>query len=282
MQLRYILFALLLITACKKDNESPAADLFYEVSISGYDVTFSNKTTGAVSYRWDFGDSTSSTEENPVHTYPGKGKYVPTLYATTKDGRTSEASTVVYIAKTSPVKLDDNSLADWDEVTDYDFPAGTGETYFKRMKVDYDANYVYLYFEANTKTSNKDIYDIYLDTDGSATTGYTTGGLLEGGYDVLLEGVVVTGPLDAFNHTGDSQEAFSFVPAGISEFYSIGTVVQDGNTQKFEMRISRAKVKNMAATKSFRLGIQVAKNDWSAYIGFIPNEGQPSFLINLE
>jgi len=282
MQLRYILFFLLLITACKKDNDSPAADLFYEVSISGYDVTFSNKTTGAVSYKWDFGDSTYSTEENPVHTYPGKGKYVPTLYATTKDGNTSEASTVVYIAKTSPVKLDDNSLADWDEVTDYNFAAGAGETYFKRMKVDYDANYIYLYFEANARRSDKDIYDIYLDTDGSATTGYTTGALLDGGYDVLLEGVIIDGVLDAFNHTGGVQEAFSFVPAGISEYYSIGTVVQNGSNQQFEMRISRAKVKNMAATKAFRIGIQVAKNDWSAYFGYIPNEKQPSFLINLE
>ncbi|HJT74257.1 MAG TPA: PKD domain-containing protein, partial [Chitinophaga sp.] len=116
---------------CKKDSVSPDADLFYEVSINGNDVTFTNQTTGAVSYKWDFGDGTSSTEESPVHTYPGKGKYVPTLYATTAEGKVTEGSTVLYIAKTSPVKLDDNTLSDWDGVTDYVITSGAGETYFK-------------------------------------------------------------------------------------------------------------------------------------------------------
>jgi PKD repeat protein len=64
-------------------------------------VTFTNKSEDAVSYEWDFGDGTTSTEESPVHTYPGKGKYVPTLYATTSTVQQGEASTVIQIAKIS-------------------------------------------------------------------------------------------------------------------------------------------------------------------------------------
>src|SRR6188768_2023816 len=97
MQLKHIFSFLLLVTvlgACKKDSDTPEADVFYAVTVDGNNVTFNNTTTGAESYRWDFGDSTSSTEASPVHTYPGKGKYVPTLYATTKGGRVTEASTV--------------------------------------------------------------------------------------------------------------------------------------------------------------------------------------------
>ena len=78
-----------LMAGCKKDEVTPAADIFYTVSIADKTVTFTNETSGAVSYRWDFGDGESSTEQSPVHTYPDKGKYVPTLYATTKEGKVS-------------------------------------------------------------------------------------------------------------------------------------------------------------------------------------------------
>lgn len=285
MQLKYIFSFLLLATilgACKKDSDTPEADVFYAVTIDGNDVTFNNTTTGAVSYRWDFGDSTSSTDASPVHTYPGKGKYVPTLYATTKEGRVTEASTVIYIAKTSPVKLDDNTLSDWDNVTTYEVTSGAGETYFKRAKFDYDANYVYIYFEMNSNKANGDIFDFYMDTDNSAATGLLVPGLFpDGGYDVLIEGGVLADWFDVFNHSG-AQDAFAFTPTGVAEFYSVGTVVQDGTTLKFEMRLVRSKIKNMAATSAFRIGVQATKSDWSATLGNIPDAKQPSILINFE
>ncbi|GAA3923551.1 PKD domain-containing protein [Chitinophaga oryziterrae] len=284
MQLKHIFSFFLLVTvlaACKKDNNTPEADVFYAVSISGYDVTFTNTTTGAVSYKWDFGDSTTSTEASPVHTYPGKGKYVPTLYATTKEGRVTEASTVVYIAKSSPVKLDDSTLSDWDNVTTSETISGAGETYFKKSKIDYDANYIYFYFEMNSNKNNGDIFDFYLDTDNDATTGLLTGTFPDGGYDVLLEGGVLANWFDVYNHSG-AQDAFSFQPTGVAEFYTVGTVVQDGTTLKFEMRLVRSKIKGLAATKAFRVGIQTTKSDWSATLGNMPNANQSSILVNFE
>jgi hypothetical protein len=285
MQLKHIFSFLLLITvlgACKKDKATPEADVFYAVTIDGNDVTFNNTTTGAVSYKWDFGDSTSSTDASPVHTYPGKGKYVPTLYATTKDGRVTEASTVIYIAKTSPVKLDDNTLSDWDNVTTYDITSAAGETYFKRAKFDYDANYVYIYLEMNTKKANGDIYDFYMDTDNSAATGLLIPSLFpEGGYDVLLEGDILSGWFDLLNHKG-GQDEFSFDLVSATEYFTVGTIVQDGATQKFEMRLVRSKIKGMAATGAFRIGIQATKSDWSATLGNMPNEKQPGILITFE
>jgi PKD repeat protein len=38
-------------------------------------VTFTNTTTGAISYNWDFGDGFTSTDVNPVHTYNTPGTY---------------------------------------------------------------------------------------------------------------------------------------------------------------------------------------------------------------
>ena len=44
-------------------------------------VAFSNKTFNGISYLWDFGDGTTSTETNPVHTYTEEGNYTVTLTA---------------------------------------------------------------------------------------------------------------------------------------------------------------------------------------------------------
>ena len=277
----FIIIATAFICGCSDDKVVPDADLFYEISISGNDVTFTNKTTGAVSYKWDFGDGTTSDEESPVHTYPGKGKYVPTLYATTKDGKVTEGSTVLYIAKTSPVKLDDNSLADWDNVTAYEVTAGAAEKYFKRAKFDYDASYVYVYLEVISKVENGDIFDFYMDTDNNIGTGLLTGTFAEGGYDVLLEGAVLADWFDVFYHKGD-QNAFTFDLQSVSEFYTVGTKQQVRDVLKFELRLSRAKLKGLAATTALRIGIEATKSDWSATLGDIPDRGQPSVLINFE
>jgi len=44
-------------------------------------VTFRDESYGDIrSWRWDFGDQTSSTEQHPVHQYKKRGKYIVTLY----------------------------------------------------------------------------------------------------------------------------------------------------------------------------------------------------------
>jgi len=44
-------------------------------------VQFTNNSTGATNYDWDFGDGGSSTQYQPNHTYGGVGNYVVTLIA---------------------------------------------------------------------------------------------------------------------------------------------------------------------------------------------------------
>jgi len=49
---------------------------------AGVQVTFSDSTTGGSPpfvYQWQFGDGTSDTARNPVHTYTSPGKYIITL-----------------------------------------------------------------------------------------------------------------------------------------------------------------------------------------------------------
>ena len=112
---------------------------------------------------------------------------MPTLTASV-NGKSVEASTVLRIAKTSPVKINDNSLADWDAVTKNVITVDPAKGVFRTMKFDYDGNYVYLYTEMASKKSNGDIFDIYLDSDNNPGTGLLTGNWPEGVYFVFLDG----------------------------------------------------------------------------------------------
>jgi PKD repeat protein len=49
---------------------------------------FSKDADGTIaSYRWEFGDGTSSTEANPPHTYSAAGTYLVTLRVIDNQGR---------------------------------------------------------------------------------------------------------------------------------------------------------------------------------------------------
>jgi trimeric autotransporter adhesin len=72
-------------------------------------VHFTNYSSGAVSYEWDFGDNKSSVQTNPTHTYPEEdGGYVVTLVAISASGCTdtttysvrSEEDLIFYIPNT--------------------------------------------------------------------------------------------------------------------------------------------------------------------------------------
>jgi PKD repeat protein len=269
----------LLLPSCKKDTVEGGPDVNFSTSVDAYTVTFTNKTTGGTSYKWDFGDGTVSAEENPTHTYPGKGKYVPTLYVTTSGGKTGEGSTVIRIAKSSAIKLNDNSLADWDTVTYNVKVSGTGGGIFRKAKLDYDAENVYFYFEMASAVANGDIFDFYLDADNNSTTGLTTWVASGSGNDVLMEGAMLANWFDLFYHTG-GQTSFTFDMQTITDFYQIGTVKEAGGIVKFEGKLVRSKIKYLTG-KGMKLAVTATKSDWSATLGIIPDPGTAAFYLNM-
>jgi D-alanyl-D-alanine carboxypeptidase len=89
-QLVKIILLFVVLNACKKsDDPSPIADpkvvptASYKIEIDGDGLAkFTNNSTNATNYEWDFGDGKGkSTEKNPSYQYLKPGKYKTTLKA---------------------------------------------------------------------------------------------------------------------------------------------------------------------------------------------------------
>ena len=274
----FLLFSLIGLNSCKKDSATPQTDVIYEVKVDGLTATFTNQTKGVVGYKWDFGDGASSTDENPVHTYAAKGKYVPTLYVTTGSGKTYEGSTVLRLSKGSPIKLDDNSFSDWDTVTNNVIVSGPGGGIFRRVAFDYDGEYIYFKIDMASKKSNGDIFDFYIDSDNNPATGLITSLFTGAGMNVLIEGAMLNDWFDVFYHTG-AQNSFSFNFQSINDFYKIGTVSEAGGLLQFEGRLTRSKIQGLTG-KGFKIGIAATKSDWSVTLGTAPDANSPAFFVD--
>ena len=53
----------------------------FTFSATGTTVTFTNNSTAALSFLWNFGDNTTSTQFSPVHDYGQEGVFDVTLTA---------------------------------------------------------------------------------------------------------------------------------------------------------------------------------------------------------
>jgi PKD repeat protein len=277
-----ISFVFLSVISCKKEKPGMMPDPFYSYTTEGFTVQFKNLSRFATSYKWDFGDGTASTEASPVHTYPHKGKYVPTLIAIGENGKEAEASTVLHLSKGSSVNLNDNTLSDWDTVTHNVVIGGKNSGNFIEAKYDYDGNYLYVYFEQITKVSDGNIYDMYIDMDNNPATGFISNDMPGGGYDMLLEGTVFGGWLDVDPFTGGANQAsFTFSNINVSSYYKMGAVQQSGDTLRFEYGIVRSKIPGLSSTQGIKIFVQANSNDWSTVVGTSPDIGTKAFFLDM-
>ena len=78
-------------------------------------ITFTNNSTNATSYSWNFGDSTTSSETSPSHQYASPGSYTVILTATGSSGSdTATTSITVNIpSETIAIQDFDGATPDW-------------------------------------------------------------------------------------------------------------------------------------------------------------------------
>jgi len=92
-------------------NQSPTADFTHVVNPSDNgEVTFTNTSSDATSYSWDFGDASgTSTDTNPVYTFTSTGVYDVELTST--NAECGDDITVIQVSVTvSTLGVEDNEL----------------------------------------------------------------------------------------------------------------------------------------------------------------------------
>ncbi len=93
-----LLASILILAACSKGPKPVVAFTFEPASALARDtVKFSNQTTDATSYSWNFGDDSTSTLEAPGHVYKSSGNYNVTLTATGAGGSKSASKAVTIL-----------------------------------------------------------------------------------------------------------------------------------------------------------------------------------------
>ena len=76
--------------------KQPSASFTYK-TVQPLKVILTNTSSNAISYEWDFGDGTTSTEKNPTHRYSGIGVYRIKLTAKGHNNMTNKYETNVTI-----------------------------------------------------------------------------------------------------------------------------------------------------------------------------------------
>ncbi len=102
-------------------------------------VKFKDNLTGASSWKWDFGDGQSSTEQNPSHIYQAEGAYQIVLTGTSSNGcaMNSYSAVTVYTTKISAIAYNDSGCEGMssgftaignynDPITKYEWDFGDG------------------------------------------------------------------------------------------------------------------------------------------------------------
>jgi PKD repeat protein len=134
--------------SCTKDSTPPAppappppaapvANFTYTgAGVAPSTVTFTNTSTNATSYLWDFGNNATSVEASPTYKYTAGGVYTVKLTATGAGGSNSTTKTVnittpttfkIVSIKITALPLTKANGASWDV-----FPSSSGpDVYFK-------------------------------------------------------------------------------------------------------------------------------------------------------
>lgn len=179
----------LLLLACKKD-EDPTPTPNFTSDVNDKTVSFTNTSTDATSYEWDFGDDSDiSTDVNPVYEYAAYGDYDVRLTAT-GDGGSATQKITISVTKEWPTITIDDDFSDWDNIAALYTADNAGGTLLE-AKVTYDGS-AYLYFYIKKTSDVAPVLEIFMNTDNDTTTGWKSDHYSANGADYSLELVVET------------------------------------------------------------------------------------------
>ena len=267
--------ALIALTGCSDDSTTDSladTDVLFSYDADSYHVDFTNESTVTGSYLWDFGDDTTSTEENPSHDYLAKGDY----YVTLKVGEKS-VFTKIKIDKSSDVDLEDDSFADWDNIEAAYTPNPEHECgVVQQFKYDYDSEYIYFYMKVDAPSgTDYQVFDMLIDLDPEEVTGFEYGIWPSfGGGEILVENAfAAVADRDPSNEdhfidfaTYDPEGTdwdTTWIYQGNDDAAQIeGTYLVEGSTIQIEFAISRTKIEALRDINIIKIAGWSSDPDW--------------------
>jgi len=105
-------FAIVVFHGCITEPTA-CFELNKEIFECGEAVLFSNCSTDADEFTWDFGDSILSTDKDPIHVYTDTGTYVVKLYAMSHNSNKSNYCTGYILVTAASDKFIGTYMADF-------------------------------------------------------------------------------------------------------------------------------------------------------------------------
>ena len=290
--------AMALIVGCssddKKDNDPVAPVAKFSFVIDGQSVAFTNESSGAQTYLWDFGDGNSSTQTNVTHEYDDFGTFNVKLTATGAGG-VDDVTHSVAIA--SPIIVVDGNFNDWADVPAAKlFTASVVEDEttlqrLKEMRITSDELYIYMYFKLDTLFANA--MDIYLNTDMNSETGYNGWMWREHAADYLMQGFKNANyDMRLAKYDEDKGGAWGWLSPNVVEegnglFTMSAMKPVSGTIMEFEAKIIREFIPGLGSEVRISVGHSgVEGGPWSTSGGLpmVPAEGEKNqpLLVTLE
>jgi len=277
----FIAITTYILSSCSKEEIRETFPLSAEIfhSIVDKQVAFTALTHSAVSWLWDFGDSETSSEKDPVHVYADGGYYKVVLTATDSEGNTAVSEVDIAVALTPYVLLTggptapngktwkltanhpaEDRLANAD--ADFSIAAGAPETLpqgvfgmYLSMGEVYEDEYTF-HFDRSYGHDTKD--------DGAAFSGYVYQLVTTGGAGIVNAGGAAFGVCTGL-YTPEDEATFTYVenedfdvpsvygPGGVLTYTNVSTLDFSGTEFVGFLDFQRKVIAQEITDKTMRL-----------------------------
>ena len=186
----------------------PSAGFASAQSATNYlEYTFTNSSTSATSYLWDFGDGTTSTEVSPTHVYTTANIYTVTLTATNDSNLSAALSKTIDIQ--APVTAAFTFEVDASDYKTYSFTDASVDAV--SLLWEFGDGFQFTGMNPSHTYDQDGIYDVSLTATSitGATSVATERLVVSAGFIVQ----VLNGTFDEFTvNTGDNADAWDMTP----------------------------------------------------------------------
>ncbi len=268
--------AMFTIMSCKKENAGSGTKAVFSYIADGFKVNFTNFSSNATEYKWDFGDqSDTSSLSNPTHIFTSKGTFLVSLTAKNR-GETSTFIDTVLI--TGPNIKIDGDFTDWAYVEYNHINEGAAGGTLRAIKTFASAGYLNFYLEG-TSDFNLAVIDIYLDTDNNPETGLKSWMYpVASGADFLCEGnfnpaspAASTG--DVFKHVGPGNDWAWDAFSSFGTMIKFSKIANNNGKRAIEFSIKREGLGTMKKKVNFAI---IESNSGWTEVGAIPEDQTPA------